>query len=74
MTEVNKVSTRYEFFLSGYAYGVVLILNVVALDAEFYALSNGVIFNGCHRVKIGDFSQNTRYKSSFHEYLLSVFA
>ena len=44
------------------------------LDTEFYALSNSVIFNGCHQVKIRDFSENTRYKSSFHEYLLSVFA
>ena len=49
---VSKVSTRLEFFLSEFAYEPVLILILAVLDAEFYSLSTGIIFNGCHPAKI----------------------
>ena len=58
---VSKVSTRFEFFLSGFAYEPVLILILAVLDAEFYSLSIGIIFNGGHRAKIKGLSQNTYF-------------
>ena len=45
---ISKVSTRFEFFLSRVVYEAVLILNLIVLDAKFYALSNGGIFNAGH--------------------------
>ena len=44
----RQKSTFHQFSLSGFAFEAVLILILVALDVEFYALSNDVIFNGDH--------------------------
>ena len=51
----SKVSNRFEFFQSGFASEVVLILETVVLNAEFYSLSNGIIFEGGHRAKNATF-------------------
>ena len=40
---ISKVSTRFEFCLSGSAYEPVLILILAVLDAEFYSLSTAII-------------------------------
>ena len=58
---VSKVSTRFEFFLPGFASATVLTLKPVVLDAEFYSLSNGTIFRGGHRAKTANFGQNTHF-------------
>ena len=52
---LSKVSTRFAYFFSGFASETVLILILIVLDAEFYALSIDVIFRGGHRAKIGSF-------------------
>ena len=45
---VGKVSTRFEYFASGFAALLVLMLNDVVLGAEFYGESNGVrVEGGC---------------------------
>ena len=62
---VSKVSARFEFFLSGFAYEPVLILILAMLDAEFYSLSIGITFKGGHQEKTGDFGQNTRKNAGF---------
>ena len=57
----SKVSTRFEFFQSGFASEAVLILETVVLNAEFYSLSNGIIFEAGHRTKNATFPQNTNF-------------
>ena len=43
--------------MSRFAHESVLILNPVVLDAEFYSLSDGIIFNGDHCTKPSPFWQ-----------------
>ena len=60
-SNASKVSTRFEFFQSGFASEAVLILETVVLNAEFYSLSNGIIFEAGHRAKNATFRQNTNF-------------
>ena len=60
------------YFLSKFTSEVVLILILVVLDAEFYALSNSINIRGSHPEKIGEVSPKLLAKKpNFDQYFLS---
>ncbi len=67
---VGKVSTRFDFFLSGFAILLGLFLKLLGLGAEFHSASNGGIFNRGHRTKNTTCAQNTGFPREFSRYLL----
>jgi hypothetical protein len=60
---VGKVSTRFEFFLSGYASASELTLVQVELGVEFDSESNGDIFRSGCPSKNGTSSRNTDFST-----------
>jgi hypothetical protein len=52
-SHVRKVSSRFEYILPILSLRLRIILKVVGMDAELNSLSNGDIFEGGHRAKIG---------------------
>ena len=46
--KVSKVSIIFDYFWFEFASETVLILNLGVFDAEFYSLSNDIIFRGNH--------------------------
>ena len=51
LQDVRKVSTRFEYFLARFAQVADLAFSMVDPDAEFHALSNGILFRLGHRAK-----------------------
>ncbi len=43
--DVGKVSTIFEFFPSGFIFGLGLALEMIGLSLEFNSASNGTIFD-----------------------------
>ena len=61
LSNVGKVSGIFEFFLRRFALESVLGLRKVGLGAEFYALSNGAIFNLGRPAKIAQTPEKTDF-------------
>ncbi len=59
--DVKKVSSRFEYFLLIFALRLGTTQNEVGIDAELNSLSNGGIFKGVIRQKIG-FSPQMRMR------------
>ena len=67
MYNVSKVSTRFEFFPSGFASVSELTLIQVELGAEFDSESNGDIFRPGFRSKNGTSPRNTDFFRFFRK-------
>ena len=74
ITNVDKVSTRFEYFASGFTYIVELTLIQVKVDAEFDAESNDDIFGASLRSKVAFYHKILIFSDFCAKYLASGFA
>ena len=74
MSNVSKVSTRFEFFLSRFTLLPELSLNEVELYAASNSASNGTTFKVGYRSKNDTCTPNTHFQDPFRRYFPSGFA
>ncbi len=73
LIDVGKVSTIFEFFPSGFVFGLELALYLVGLYAELNSASNGASFKRGHPAKNGASIGETGIFTLFWQYISLIF-
>ena len=63
---VGSISTRFKYSLFGFAHEFALIRKLLATNAQFHSLSNGILFRGSHKAKNVSFKLENSLQAALH--------